>query len=338
MKNTFCIALLTTLSLQAAQHQLVLFTPFATLALAVASSLPALARTGAESYGYESEGECSFEGPEAVTIFGDYVDEAFRQLKDWQLTWQRTQGEVVGECKKPFSIADRLTRLIQEGHMEADSAMQERMALCPLEGEYIASYVERVTGFTSQTYEDKPKLSTDDLMKDAFWDMPWSMQRYLLAMNIKLGLLDPNGDLPVSKLTPLDHASKQKDEELIFFLWERGARKANHKDTLDFVKKDVMMRSSDERSIEILREIVRSEDGRSKDWLTFEWATDLPPKLVEKKLDVLVKPVYNLWGDMRPKLFFSRKMADSIPGDTPGAQLLREFAQKNAGERGCTIQ
>lgn len=361
MKKFFACALLITVPVIPAAFPLALPTLLTPLTpISVATTAEGIASFSTDTTGpIPADGVCLVEGYR------------YKLLKDEQKQWQKNQGVVATLCSRRleffaeteslggaiaqeegaspeeirqgfedmflFSFKRRMEIEGVEGFEQKAKDLEQAIdELCPHTNEPLDAYISRVGNFAADVRDSK--LSTKDLFEDAFWDAPWEIKRYLLAMNIELGLLDPNEPLPVSHLTPLDHAAQEKDEDLIFLLWERFARKANHHETLGYVKKDIMMRSKDERSIEILREIVKSEDGRSDDCLTFEWATDLDPDFVMRKLNVLIKPVYNMMGDVRPKLYFLKKRAEDIPGDTPGAQMLKNFVQQHGAiEPGCQI-
>lgn len=224
-------------------------------------------------------------------------------LKEKQRSWQRMQGDML-LCEKDISV---------------DDACFET-AIYAVPGESLERYIKRMYGAIAINPDGKKSLlSTQDLLKHKFWDMPWQQQRYLLAMNIALGLIEPDELLPISGINPLDHAAEQKDEEMIFHLSDKGAQ-PNYR-VEDLTK--LMMKSSDQRSLRVLEQL--ADNGSFFPWATFGWATDLDPDLVVQKITII-----------KGRRCFPRKWADQLSNVTEGEKALKDFVLKRGDPLNCT--
>jgi hypothetical protein len=335
MKKIFACTLLITAPAFPAALPLApaLFVPFAPAVIAVDP------RGAMTSENHTDLGVCMVDKdgyPYTLSDDKDAMQKHYQSIKDRQKLWQGNQRIVADVCSYQVETFKRLNEMKDviadhagvspEEVMEASDEMsffssrrqilfnhpdnfdqkikdfdQAVDVLCPKNQESFEVYIARVQDFYARV--DNSHLSTKDLFEDVFWDAPWEIKRYLLAMNIETGLLHPDETLEVSRLTPLDHAAQQNDPRLASFLWwNYGARKTNNPHTMRYIKGE-MMKSEKPESVQALEEIVNSEGGSSLDWLTVEWATDLDPEFVERKLRVLVKMVYHVIRRRRSMLF-----------------------------------
>lgn len=91
-------------------------------------------------------------------------------------------------------------------------------SVCPYKYETLNAYLQRMNQEISAVGTLKDSLGNDDFFSKKFWDLPWKLQRYVLAGNVAFGLLKVNDKLPVENIAPLDLAVRNDDDEVIIFL------------------------------------------------------------------------------------------------------------------------
>jgi hypothetical protein len=199
--------------------------------------------------------------------------------------------------------------------------------ICPLEGEGLDTYINRVLSNAKEASVGVVDASHVQITDSSlFWQLPWTVQRYLLAIAVELDQVDVNKPLPLSKLTLLDHAAQNEDEDFIFWLWNRGAREVAHRGTLGYIAFDVMLKTSDERSLEVLKTMVDEKIKFGWNWSSADdWAADLTPELAMRKVEVMQ------WGHY----CIARRSVQNIRGETPGAKAVKEWALARADLLNC---
>lgn len=206
--------------------------------------------------------------------------------------------------------------------------------ICPLEDESLDNYVYRALTRARQEGSKAAKQTSMQIMheRSVFWLLPWQMHRYLFSVAVELGYINPNDTLSVSKQTLLDHAAQNKDEEMIFWLWDKGAREANHADTMGYIGFDVMLKTKDERSLAVLKSMV--DEGRKLTWFTTEWATNLDPEFALKKI-YIITDARIVGREMRSKWCIPRSSVKSMSDATPGEKALKDWLMKTSDWLNC---
>jgi hypothetical protein len=205
--------------------------------------------------------------------------------------------------------------------------------LLPLKDEGIKAFIERVAGDTSSRSSKKQSADVADSLFDAqLLQMPWYNLRYLFAVNVALGVLDPNAVFAASNLTPLDYAVQKSDEETALFLWEQGARNAKDCRTIGSLRTQIVMPSTDARSVAILKEMMQSR-VHFYEWAEFGWAKKLSPKQVRDKMAILLRLQPDAAGVMQPQSCVPAYVLDALAHETPGEQALIEFVSQYADDK-----
>ena len=265
---------------------------------------------------------------------GEYNTFLLKHKKEVAQIWQELQADAVACRERVAEKRNACRPPLQEVVNTIDCTIPDEQCciaqdVCPLEDELIESYIDRVKSVMFSAERDEPRqlLRTQDLLQDTFWETPWHIKRYLLAMNMDVGLIQPDETLPIVGLTSLDLAVAQKDLGFILYAWTKGARKTENTRSQDYIR-HAMMASSDERSVKILKEICDLRPY-SNEWEKTDWAKDLSPELVWKKAPSLLKVNThqrlsgNEWESRGRK--YNR---DNFPSSTPGEIALQEFAER----------
>ena len=212
----------------------------------------------------------------------------------------------------------RLTACGQKGETVSE------MDICPKDGESVDAYLARMFSVVNDGSYNHGPMRIEDFLSDRspLWVVPWQTQRYPLACMITLKQVDPNVVFSIANATPLDLAAEHNDEEMMFWLWDKGACTTQHADNFEHIKKS-MLYSSDRRSLAVLRDMY--DKGVNFDLKYTDWATDLEPELVERKVDII---------------YFNRirfKYVGAFPENTPGLKALKKRAESHTTEQGCVI-
>jgi hypothetical protein len=271
-------------------------------------------------------------------------------VDDEQTCWQKNQKVIVETCNSKdlaakdiavllssdsksgvISLFGGLFALSVDAYRVYQETKLEDVGICPLVHESLDSYITRMRHFCLQGSD--VELKTSDLKQDAFRGITWSVLRYLLAMNIELGFLDKDEEFHDETFyfegTSLDLALDFHDSEMFFWLWKHGAR------NMRFSKEDLrlrMLRSFDEESVAVLKDL--QDVPYSDTWLTSEWATDLKPELVRKKVRAILE-ISDENDQAALKHCIPWSLARNIPGDTPGAKALRDYVVSRSAWLDC---
>jgi hypothetical protein len=225
----------------------------------------------------------------------------------------------------------------KRGPVESTALIDARERICPKQDESLDAYVVRVfVNAEKMSVSMVDSLPAQDVLgeRSLFWQLPWTVQRYLLAVLATLdGHVDLNAVLPVAGMTLLDYVVQHQDEELAFLLWDKGARELSDDRLSDFFA--TMLRTSDERSVQVLKDIVDEEIGfypvyghKFSHIMQGTWVTDLSAELVEQKMAVLWKTYYSCRWLPDVKDAFD---------DTPGTKAFKAWFRAKECRKKCEI-
>ena len=110
---------------------------------------------------------------------------------------------------------------------DSDDMRAGYKASIPLQGESLNNYVSRVLNSSEPVCLpfDKSHCMLNIFEKEGLLtQLPVHTQPYFIALAAELGALNLNAVIPSVGACPLDYAVLSENEELIFFLWDKGAR------------------------------------------------------------------------------------------------------------------
>ena len=200
--------------------------------------------------------------------------------------------------------------------------------ICPKNDEEIPSYLSRIFSIMPQEKDDEHEpISIEHLFsKDGlFWKLSWQEQRYLLPILIELNEWHVDTQLPFADMNALESATTRNDMELVFWLYDKGARVVN-KNLIGKLVNNIL-ESPDPRSVIIMKDLYDRQltfDDRMLWSNKFAWAKDLPADLVKKKAAVLFSGRrWNKYGCFTPL------KVRELPEETEGEKTIKEIASKH---------
>ena len=287
---------------------------------------------------------CAQDSKEEICLETEYELNQYLLQHEEEVTqiWRELQKDVPSKERvtmRRVQIPKKLTLEKSETSLGRKPEPFLAQELTPLEGEDIQAYVQRVKSVIPCNQNSaKQLLRTSDFFNDDFWYTPWRSQKYVIVMNIELGFHKPDDQFSGEGMTFLDHAIQQKDEEMIFYLWEKGARKTKERDKLNYGSLgEIMRRSANKKSLEVLKELYayNFEDSywvrlrRCYDWANdYKWARDLSPELVKAKAEILICLHEDIFGNIKPRHCITQSDIRKVShNDTPGLMALEAYVR-----------
>lgn len=235
--------------------------------------------------------------------------------------------------KEYHKIHQRLWQAKQAQIIIGCSTQLDDNQFCQRADEDLATYMNRLEDLLIEE-KQRPKkiMRTSDLIESDLTAIPWKTLRFVMAVNIKIGLFDPNALIPSLDATMVDLAVKEHDMELLFFLIDHGAGMMKDVSTPDLLIK-YMLQSPDKRSIDVLQSM--ADDGIVFSWPDYNWATHLDPKDVLEKAHIILGVYDTFLGITKASYCIPVSTALALPDLTQGERAWKVTALSLSNLQDC---